>query len=78
MCGMAEAISLMAFSISTYIVYTTAAAMSMPPQPAWAMPPFQPEKSPEMTAEMPMAHSPKAPVVRFNCRFLKYSSSVVT
>ena len=68
---MAEAISEMELSISTYITYTTIAATSMPPQPAWAMPPFQPEKSPEMTAEIPMAHRPNAPAVRLSWRFLK-------
>ena len=70
-CGMADAISLMELSISTYMRYTTMAATSMPLHPAWAMPPFQPEKSPEITAEMPMAHRPNAPAVRLSCRFAK-------
>lgn len=65
-CGMAEAISLMELSMSTYMRYTTRAATSMPPQPACAMPPFHPEKSPETTAAMPMAHRPNAPAVRLS------------
>ncbi|MGZ8815662.1 MAG: hypothetical protein ACXWZI_17220 [Mycobacterium sp.] len=46
-------------------------AIAKPPQPASPMPKFQPEKSPEMTAAMPMPQSPQKPAVRFSCRFSK-------
>ena len=37
------------------------APTNMPPQPPTAKPKFQPEKSPEMTAATPSAHSEKTP-----------------
>ena len=51
----------------------TMVAMSMPPQPPTAKPRFQPEKSPEMTAPTPSAHSEKTPAWRFSVRLSKYS-----
>ena len=46
-------------------------ATNMPPQPPTAKPRFQPEKSPEMTAPTPSAHSAKTPAWRLSSRFSK-------
>jgi hypothetical protein len=39
----------------------TMVAISMPPQPAFPMPKFQPEKSPEITAATPRPQIEAAP-----------------
>lgn len=49
-------------------------AIASPPHPASPMPKFQPEKSPEMTAAMPIPQMPQKPAVRLSCRFSKYPS----
>lgn len=72
---MAEAISLMDSIIMTYITTTMSVATRKPPQPAVAMPPFQPEKLPEMTAATPMPHKPHTPAERCRVRLSKYSAS---
>jgi hypothetical protein len=54
-----------------YMMMTTTVAMNKPPHPAVVSPGFQPEKSPEMTAAMPIPHRPQNPAVRFRLRFSK-------
>ena len=46
-------------------------ATNMPPQPPTLNPRFQPEKSPEITAPTPSAHSAKTPAWRLSSRFSK-------
>ena len=47
------------------------AAMNMPPQPPEAMPRFQPEKWPEITAPTPSAQSDQTRACRFRARCSK-------
>lgn len=71
MCGIAADISEMEAIIAMYMHTTMAAATRKPPKPAALMPPFQPEKSPEMTAATPIPHSPQIPAVRWSWRLSK-------
>jgi hypothetical protein len=68
---MAADISLMLAIMARYIAVTTTQARANPPQPAPAMPEFQPEKSPEMTAATPIPHSPQKPAERVRPRLSK-------
>lgn len=70
-CGIAADISPIENSMPKYMTTIRIEAMARPPHPAAPMPKFQPEKSPEMTAAMPMPHSPQKPAVRLSCRFSK-------
>jgi hypothetical protein len=63
-CGIAADISEMEAIIAMYMHTTIAAAIRNPPNPAAPIPPFHPEKSPEMTAATPIPHSPQIPAVR--------------
>ena len=54
---------------------TIAAATQRPPKPPEAMPTFQPENRPEMTAPTPSAHSDQTRAWRRRPRFAKYAAS---
>ena len=57
--------------IVKYMITMMMVAISKPPHPVVARPTFQPEKSPEMTAAMPMPQIPQNPAVRLRLRFSK-------
>src|SRR3954454_4333630 len=60
-CGIAADISPMENSIPKYMTVTRTAPITNPPQPTLSMQKFHPEKSPEITAAIPMPHSPQNP-----------------
>ncbi|GAA0999523.1 hypothetical protein GCM10009563_25460 [Subtercola frigoramans] len=55
-----------------YMMMMMIVAISRPPHPVVLRPTFHPEKSPEMTAAMPIPQMPQNPAVRFRLRFSKY------
>src|SRR5688572_31433893 len=64
-CGSAGDISASENESPRYMTATIIAARKSPPQPPDAMPKFQPENSPEMTAPTPSAHSDHTRACRF-------------
>ncbi len=70
-CGIAALISPIEKNIVKYMTMTITVAIAIPPKPASAVPRFQPENSPEMTAATPMPQMPQKPAVRFRVRFSK-------
>ncbi len=75
--GSAADISPMEKSIVKYMTTTITTAIAMPPKPAWDMPRFQPENSPEMTAATPRPQIPHTPALRLSVRFSKYPGSTL-
>ena len=54
-----------------YMTMTMSVPMKRAPHPVVPMPTFQPEKSPEMTAAMPIPQSPQKPALRRRVRLSK-------
>jgi hypothetical protein len=57
--------------IVKYMTMTTRVAMRRGPHPVTPIPEFHPEKSPEITAAMPIPQSPQNPAVLLRLRFSK-------